>query len=71
MRERRAAMLEELLKAERVREKLLALDEVARTYPEGHDMRVRLESMNLARMLDQVQDDIDTRREALLHPSGF
>ena len=47
MQERRAEMVEELRKAEVVRERLLALEQVAESYPDGHDMRVRLESLNL------------------------
>ncbi len=70
MQERRAAMVEELRKAEVVRERLLALKQVAESYPDGHDMRVRLESLNLDRVLGMVEDDISTLRDALIHPSG-
>lgn len=70
MQERDAASLEELNKAEDVRERLLGLQEVARSYPDGHDMRVRLESLNLDRVLEMVEDDIKTRRDDLLHPVG-
>jgi hypothetical protein len=47
------------------------LDRVTKSYPEGHDMRVRLESMNPPRVLDTVEEDIDNLREGLLHPGGF
>lgn len=70
MQERDAASVEELNKAEDVRERLQGLQEVARSYPDGHDMRVRLESLNLDRVLEMVEDDIKTRRDDLLHPGG-
>ncbi len=70
MQERDAAMIEELNKAEDVRERLQGLQEVAKSYPDGHDMRVRLESMNIDRVLQMVEEDINARRDALLHPGG-
>ena len=68
MQERSAGMVEELRKAEVVRERLLTLKQVAESYPDGHDMRVRLESLNLDRVLGMVEDDISTLRDALIHP---
>ncbi len=68
MQERRNSMIEELNKAEDVRERLQGLQEVARSYPAGHDMRRRLESMNIDRVLEMVEDDINTLRDVLLHP---
>ncbi len=70
MQERRTAMIEELKKAEDVRERLQGLQQVARFYPAGHDMRQRLESMNIDRVLEMVEDDINTLRDVLLHPGG-
>jgi hypothetical protein len=70
MQERRMAMVDELRKAEVVRERLQGLEQVARSYPAGHNMRQRLESMNLERVLEMVEDDINTLRDALLHPGG-
>ena len=70
MQERDSARIEELNKAEDVRERLQGLREVARSYPDGHDMRVRLESMNIDRFLEMVEEDINTQREALLHPGA-
>jgi hypothetical protein len=64
------AMVDELRKAEVVRERLQGLEQVARSYPAGHNMRQRLESMNLERVLEMVEDDINTLRDALLHPGG-
>jgi hypothetical protein len=43
--ERIAAMAEELRKAELVRDRLAGLDELMGSYPEGHDMRARLEAL--------------------------
>ena len=68
MQERRTSMVEELKKAEDVRERLQGLQEVARSYPAGHDMRQRLESMNIDRVLETVEEDISTLRETLIHP---
>ncbi len=70
MQERRRSMMEELRKAEDVRERLQGLEQVAKSYPAGHDMRVRLESMNLDRVLEMAEDDIKTLRDVLLHPGG-
>ncbi len=62
--------IEELRKAEDVRERLQGLEQVARSYPVGHAMRERLESMNLERVLQMVEDDIKTLRDDLIHPGG-
>ena len=70
MQERRTSMLQELRKAEDVRERLQGLEEVARSYPADHDMRQRLDSMSIGRVLEMVEDDINTLRDALLHPGG-
>ena len=70
MQERRTSMIDELNKAEDVRERLEGLQQVARSYPAGHDMSQRLKSMNIDRVLQMVKDDIKTLREILLHPGG-
>jgi hypothetical protein len=69
-RARQAAMVEELRKAELVRDRLEGLDELARTYPEGHDMRVRLENLQLERTLRAVEEVVRNLRDALIHPGG-
>ena len=69
-RERRAGMVEEMHKAETVRDALLELDRITKSYPRGHEMRTRLESLDLQRVLDEVEEDISTSRESLLHPGG-
>ena len=44
-RARQEAMVEELRKAELVRDRLEGLDQIASAYPEGHDMRVLIENL--------------------------
>jgi hypothetical protein len=68
--ERTAAMVEDLRKAELVRDRLEGLDQIARSFPEGHHTRVLLENLNLERALRAVEEDIRTLRDALLHPGG-
>ena len=50
--ERITAMAEELRKAELVRDRLEGLDRLMGTYPEGHDMRARLEALQVDRALE-------------------
>ncbi len=68
--DRQAAMVEELRKAELVRDRLEGLNQIARSYPDGHDMRVRLENLHVDQALQAVEEDIGTLRDALLHPGG-
>ena len=70
MEERHVLRVEELHKMEDVRDRLQGLQQVAMSYPAGHDMRVRLESMNLERVLEMVEEDMKTLRDDLLHPGG-
>jgi hypothetical protein len=44
-------MVDELRKAELVRDRLEGLDQIARSYPEGHDKRVLIENLHLERAL--------------------
>jgi hypothetical protein len=69
-RARQEAMVEELRKAELVRDRLEGLDQIARSFPEGHDTRVLLEDLHLERALRAVEEEIRTIRDALLHPRG-
>ncbi len=69
-RERQGAMVDELRKAELVRDRLEALDQIARSFPDGHDTRVLIENLHMDRALGAVEEDIRTLREALLHPRG-
>ncbi len=68
--ERITAMAEELRKAELVRDRLEGLDRLMGSYPEGHDMRERLEALHLERALEGVEEDIRRLTDAILHPRG-
>jgi hypothetical protein len=68
--ERIATMAEELRKAELVRDRLEGLARLMGAYPEGHDMRARLEALHLERALAGVEEDIRRLTDALLHPRG-
>jgi hypothetical protein len=68
--DRQTAMVDELRKAELVRDRLEGLDQIARSFPEGHDTRVLIENLHLERALQAVEDDIRSLRDALLHPGG-
>ncbi len=69
-REREHAMVDELRKAELVRDRLAGLDQIARSYPEGHHTRALLENLGLDRALRAVEEDIDNLRDAIVHPGG-
>jgi len=56
--ERITTMAEELRKAELVRDRLEGLNQLMGSYPEGHDMRARLEALHLERALEGVEEDI-------------
>jgi hypothetical protein len=68
--ERIAAMAEELRKAELVRDRLEGLNQLMGSYPEGHDMRSRLEALHLERALEGVEEDIRDLLDRLQHPGG-
>ena len=69
-RGRLAAMVEELRKAELVRDRLESLQQLVGSYPEGHDTRALLENLHLDRALRAVEEDIGALRDALLYPCG-
>ena len=69
-RERQAEMVEELRKAESVRDSLESLQQLVGSFPEGHRTRVLLEDLHLERALQAVEEDIGTLRESLLYPGG-
>jgi hypothetical protein len=56
--ERITAMVEELRKAELVRDRLEDLAQLMGSYPEGHDMRARLDALQVDRALEGVDEDI-------------
>jgi Cys-tRNA synthase (O-phospho-L-seryl-tRNA:Cys-tRNA synthase) len=68
--ERIAEMAEELRKAELVRDRLEGLDRLMGSYPEGHDMRTRLEALHVERALEGVNEDIRRLTDALMYPGG-
>jgi hypothetical protein len=62
--------VEQLHEAELVRDRLEDLDELRRSFPEGHDMRVIIDNLHLDRALRAVEEEIRTLRDTLLHPGG-
>ena len=68
--ERITTMAEELRKAELVRDRLEGLAQLMGSYPEGHEMRARLEALHVERALEGVDEDIRRLMEALQHPRG-
>ena len=70
VREREHAMVDELRKAELVRDRLEGVNQIARSYPKGHHMRVLLENLHVDRALQTVEEEIGSLRDALLHPGG-
>ena len=67
---RQEAMAEDLRKAELVRDRLQSLDQSAKAYPEGHDMRVLIEGLHIEQALRAVEEEVRGLREALIHPRG-
>ena len=69
-RERRLALADEVRKLEAVRERLLAVDEVTGTLPEGHHMRARLENLNLGKVIEDLDEDLRDLYDRAAHPRG-
>ena len=68
--ERITAMAEELRKGELVRDRLEDRARLMGSYPEGHDMRARLEDLHVDQTLEGVDKDIRVLTYALQHPRG-
>jgi hypothetical protein len=68
--ERITTMAEELRKAELVRDRLEGLDRLMGSYPEGHDMRARLQALHVDRALEGPNEDIRRLTDSLLYPGG-
>ncbi|HET7270126.1 MAG TPA: hypothetical protein VFI90_03485 [Rubrobacter sp.] len=68
--ERIEAMAAELRKAELVRDRLEGLNQLMGSYPEGHDMRARLEALHLERALEGVEEDIRDLWDRIQYPRG-
>ncbi len=69
-RERRLALADDIRRLEAVRERLLAVDEVAMTLPEGHHMRVRLENLDLGRLVEELDEELRDLYDRTAHPRG-
>jgi hypothetical protein len=67
---RQEAMVDELRKAELVRDRLEGLDQSAKAYPEGHHVRVLVEGLGVERALRTVEEEVRTLRDSLLYPRG-
>jgi hypothetical protein len=68
--ERITTMAEELRKAELVRDRLEGLERLMGSYPEGHDMRARLEALHVDQALEGINEDIRRLTDSLLYPRG-
>src|SRR5215203_5175314 len=68
--ERITVRAEELRKAELVRDRLEGLAQLMGSYPEGHEMRARLEDLHVDRALEGVNEDIRVLVDALQYPRG-
>jgi len=68
--ERITTMAAELRKAELVRDRLEGLNQLMGSYPEGHDMRARLEALHLERALEGVEEDIRDLWDRIQYPGG-
>jgi hypothetical protein len=69
-RDRRLAMADDIRKLETVRERLVAVEEVAQTYPEGHDMRLRLENLKLNKVVEDLDEELRDLYDRSAHPRG-
>ena len=67
---RQKRMVEDLRKAELVRDRLESLEQSAKAYREGHDIRVLVEGLHIDQALRAVEEYIRTLRETLIHPGG-
>jgi hypothetical protein len=63
-------MVDELRKAELVRDRLEGLGQSAKAYPEGHRVRVLVEGLGVDQALGAVEEEVRSIREALLYPRG-
>ncbi len=69
-KERRMAMAEEIRKLELVRDRLRSVEEVAKSYPEGHEMRDRLDNLHLERVIETVEEELRDLWDRTLYPRG-
>lgn len=69
-KERRLAMAEEIRKLELVRDRLRGVEEITKTYPEGHEMRTRLDDLHLEKVISAVEEELADLWDRTLHPRG-
>ena len=69
-KDRRMAMIEELRKAELVRDRLEALERITKSFPQGHAIRERLEALGVERELEEIEEDIRELWDRVQHPRG-
>ena len=67
---RQETMVDELRKAELVRDRLESLDQSVKAYPEGHHVRVLVEGLGVEQALRTVEEEVRTLRDSLLYPRG-
>ena len=61
---RQEVMAQDLRKAELVRDRLQSLEQSAKAYPEGHDIRLLIEGLHIDQALRSVEEEIRGLREA-------
>ena len=69
-KDRRMAMADDIRRLEAVRERLVAVEEVAQTYPEGHHMRVRLQNLELNKVVEDLDEELRDLYDRSAHPRG-
>ena len=69
-RERRLALANDIRNLEAVRERLLAVDEISRTYPEGHHVRTRLENLHLESVIQELDEQLRELYDRTAYPRG-
>lgn len=67
---RRMALAEDIRKLELVRDRLRGVEEIAKSFPEGHEMRSRLDNLHLEEMIATVEAELDGLWDRTLHPRG-
>ena len=67
---RQETMVDELRKAELVRDRLEGLDQSVKAYPEGHHVRVLVEGLGVEQELRTVEEEVRTLRDSLFYPRG-
>ena len=69
-KERRLALADEIQKLQLVRERLEGVREVKENYPEGHDMRTRLDDLHLESVIETIDKQLEDLWDRTLYPRG-